>query len=182
MIFKIESEHFGGEVKVISSTRFPDDRGYYTIPYREDEFAALGLPTNFVQDNYSLSVNNVVRGLHFQLDPPMGKLMRVTSGIAFLVTVDLRPDSPTFLKWLGKEVSESNGLQIWAPAEFARGICSLTDNCIVQYKTTGMFDARGDSAIRWDDPDIGIVWPVKYPIMSKRDLAAPTVKEYLARE
>jgi dTDP-4-dehydrorhamnose 3,5-epimerase len=108
----------------------------------------------------------------------MGKLMRVTSGSAFLVTVDLRPSSPTFLKWLGKEVSEDNGLQIWAPADFARGICSLTDNCIVQYKTTGMFDPKGDSAIRWDDPHIGIDWPVKSPIMSARDKAATTVDEY----
>lgn len=178
MIFKIEEEHFGGAVKVISSNRFLDARGYYSVPYRKDEFAALGLPTDFVQDNYSMSVKNVVRGLHFQLYPPMGKLMRVTSGSAFLVTVDLRPSSPTFLKWLGKEVSEDNGLQIWAPADFARGICSLTDNCIVQYKTTGMFDPKGDSAIRWDDPHIGIDWPVKSPIMSARDKAATTVDEY----
>ncbi len=177
MIFKIESEHFGGEVKVISSTRFPDNRGYYTIPYREDEFATLGLPTKFVQDNYSRSVKDVIRGLHFQLDPPMGKLMRVTSGAAFLVTVDIRPSSPTFLKWLSLVVSEDNGLQIWAPSEFARGICSLTDNCVVQYKTTGMFDAKADSAVRWDDSDIGIDWPVTNPIISKRDLAAPTVEE-----
>ena len=178
MIFKIEEEHFGGKVKVISSNKFPDSRGYYSIPYREDEFAVLGLPTKFVQDNYSMSANNVIRGLHFQLNPPMGKLMRVTSGTAFLVTVDLRPESPTFLKWLGREVSEDNGLQIWAPAQFARGICSLTDNCVVQYKTTGMFDAKADSAIRWDDPYIGVDWPVKYPIMSTRDKAAPTAAEH----
>lgn len=177
MLFKIESEHFGGEVKVISSTRFPDYRGYYTIPYREDEFTVLGLPTNFVQDNYSRSVKDVIRGLHFQLNPPMGKLMRVTSGKAFLVTVDIRPASPTFLEWLGMEVSEENGLQIWAPAEFARGICSLTDDCVVQYKTTGMFDAKADSAIRWDDPHIGIKWPVLDSIVSVRDQAAPLVTE-----
>ena len=181
MLFKIESEHFGGEVKVISSTRFPDNRGFYTIPYREDEFADIGLPTQFVQDNYSKSQKGVVRGLHFQFDPPMGKLMRVTSGTAFLVTVDMRQNSPTFLQWIANTVDENSDLQIWAPAQFARGICSLTDNCIVQYKTTGMFDATADSAVRWDDPDIGIAWPVKHPIMSKRDLSAPTVAEYFRR-
>jgi len=104
--------------------------------------------------------------------------MRVTSGVAFLVAVDMRQSSSTFLKWFGIEVTESSGLQIWAPAEFARGICSLTNDCVVQYKCTGLFDAKGDSTVRWDDPDIGVKWPIKYPIMSDRDLAAPTVKKF----
>ena len=98
-IYKIESEHFGGEVKVISQSIFEDHRGFFSVPFRKDEFAELGLPTEFVQDNHSLSCGGVIRGLHFQLWPPMGKLMRVTAGRAYLVTVDLRYESPTFLKY-----------------------------------------------------------------------------------
>ena len=178
MIYRIESEHFGGAVKVISLDVFSDNRGYLSIPFRQDEFAALGLPTEFVQDNHSRSIKNVVRGLHFQLDPPMGKIMRVTRGTAWLVTVDLRQDSPTFLQYLGVMANAENQRQVWAPAEFARGFAAMEDNTEVQYKCTGMFDKAGDSAIRWDDPAIGIAWPVGNPILSEKDINAPSVAEF----
>jgi dTDP-4-dehydrorhamnose 3,5-epimerase len=178
-IFKLESEHFGGEVKVISSSTFDDHRGFFSVPFRKDEFAELGLPTEFVQDNHSHSYKYVVRGLHFQLYPPMGKLMRVTRGSALLITVDIRYESPTFLKYLAVEATERNNLQVWAPHRFARGFCALDYNTEVQYKCTAMFDPEGDKALAWNDPDIGIEWPITNPILSEKDRNAPTVAQWL---
>ena len=179
--FKLDAEYFGA-VKVISPVKvFHDHRGFFMTAYRDDDFAKLGLPTKFVQDNHSCSAKNVVRGLHFQLNPPMGKLMRVTSGRAFLVAVDMRQGSPTFLKWIGVEASAENFVQVWAPAEFARGFCALEDNTVVQYKCTGLYDPAGDAGVLWNDPTIGVVWPVKTPVLSDKDRKAPTVKEYLSR-
>src|SRR5579872_7567480 len=115
------------EVVVIVPGIFEDSRGFFCETFRADQFEALGLPTAFVQDNHSRSVKGVVRGLHFQWEPPMGKLMRVTVGSAFLVAVDIRKGSPTLGKWVGIEASAENGKQLWAPAGFARGFCALTD-------------------------------------------------------
>lgn len=176
MPIKLEAEYFDGAVKVVSTPVFPDHRGWYSYSYREDEFEAVGLPTCFVQANHSRSMKNVVRGLHFQLAPPMGKIMRVTRGTAFIVTVDIRPDSPRFLDWVGITTGEG-GSQIWAPAGFARGFAALEDNTEVQYLTTGMYDSAGDSAICWNDSVIGIEWPVANAIVSKKDKDAPTTQE-----
>jgi dTDP-4-dehydrorhamnose 3,5-epimerase len=182
-MFKIDAEHFGGEVKVISPAKtFADDRGFFSIEFRKDDFQSLGLPTEFVQDNHSRSAKNVIRGLHFQIDPPMGKLMRVTSGTALLVTVDFRPDSPTFLQWVSVEASADNRVQVWAPAMFARGFCALSDNTEVRYKCTGYFDAKGDDGVRWDDPDVGVDWPIKDPLLSERDRNAKTVAIYMGEK
>jgi dTDP-4-dehydrorhamnose 3,5-epimerase len=171
-MFRLDAVHFG-EVKVISPTRtFSDSRGEFAVEFRKDDFKELGLPTEFVQDNSSRSVKNVIRGLHFQMNPPMGKLMRVTSGRALLVAVDFRPESPTFLQWTGVEASAENRIQVWAPATFARGFCSLTDDVVVRYKCTGYFDAKGDDAVRWDDPDISVKWPITDPLLSERDRTA----------
>ena len=174
-MFKLDAVYFD-EVKVISPTQiFSDIRGEFAVEFRKDDFQALGLPTEFVQDNCSRSVKNVIRGLHFQVDPPMGKLMRVTSGAAFLVTVDFRPKSSTFLQWVGIEATAENRIQVWAPADFARGFCSLTDNTEVRYKCTGYFDAKGDDAVSWNDPYIGVKWPITDPLLSERDRAATTI-------
>jgi len=107
--------------------------------FRADSFKDLGLPQSFAQENHSYSRNGVLRGLHFQWDPPMGKLMRVTRGVAFLVAVDVRPGSPTVGKWFGIEVSGENRKLVWAPATFARGFCALSDDIEVQYLCTGVF-------------------------------------------
>src|SRR5712675_2069846 len=115
MQIKIESKHLG-DVVVLAPDVFQDERGFFMEVYREDNFRSLGLPTNFMQDNHSRSVRNVVRGLHFQWEPPMGKLMRVTVGSAFLVAVDIRTGSPTFGEWFGIEVSSTDKKQVWAPA------------------------------------------------------------------
>jgi dTDP-4-dehydrorhamnose 3,5-epimerase len=148
--------------------------------YRQDQFESLGLPGIFVQDNHSCSKKGVVRGLHFQWDPPMGKLMRVTHGTAFLVAVDLRLGSPTVGKWVGIEASAENKKQVWAPASFARGFCALTDDVEVQYKCTGTYNSKAESAIRWDDRDIGIQWPLKDAIISEKDRNAQTLAQWLA--
>src|SRR6266436_6104424 len=153
MQIKVESRWLG-DVVVIVSEIFQDSRGFFTETFRADQFKALGLPTEFVQDNHSRSARGVVRGLHFQWDPPMGKLMRVTAGSAFLVAVDIRKGSPTLGKWVGLEVSAENMKQVWAPAGFARGFCALTERAEVQYKCTAIYSSKAGSAIRWDDPEI----------------------------
>jgi len=110
----------------------------------------------------------------------MGKLMRVSRGSAFLVAVDIRHSSPTLGRWFGLEASAENMKQVWAPAGFARGFCALTDHVEVQYKCTGVYNGRAESAIRWDDPDVGIEWPLKEVLLSEKDRKAQTLKEWLA--
>ena len=179
MKLQIESRHLG-DLCVLAPEVFQDDRGFFTEVYRADVFKSLGLPHEFVQDNHSGSVKNVVRGLHFQWEPPMGKLMRVTRGTAFLVAVDIRKGSPTLGKWYGQEVSAESRKQIWAPAGFARGFCVLSDYAEIQYKVTGIYNNKGESGIRWDDPEIGIQWPVREPLLSDKDRKAQTLKQWLA--
>jgi dTDP-4-dehydrorhamnose 3,5-epimerase len=128
MQVKVESVHLGA-VKVIVPEVFQDERGFFTEVYRRDQFMALGLPTDFVQQNHSGSVKGVLRGLHFQWEPPMGKLMRVTRGTAFLVAVDIRKGSPTLGQWFGVEASAENFKQVYAPAGFARGFPSAVRLC-----------------------------------------------------
>lgn len=170
-------------VRLVVPETFTDERGFFMEVYRRDTFEALGLPTDFVQLNHSRSVRNVVRGLHFQWDPPMGKLMRVTVGRAFLVAVDLRLDSPTLGRWVGVEASAENRIQVWAPASFARGFAVLSDVAEVEYLCTGTYNPAAESGIRWDDPEIGIAWPVgpEEAILSAKDRAAPSLADWLAR-
>ncbi len=178
MQIRKESTHLG-EIIVVAPEIFEDERGFFMETYREDQFRALGLPTAFVQDNHSRSRKNVVRGLHFQYQPLMGKLMRVTYGCAFLVAVDLRKGSPTLGKWWGTELSAENKKQMWAPASFARGFCVLSDWAEIQYKTTALYNSSTDVAIRFDDPDIGVKWPVSDPQISDRDRKAISLAQWL---
>lgn len=179
MGFRIESRHLG-EVVVLNTEAFEDERGFFMEAFRADQFKALGLPYDFLQDNHSRSKKRVVRGLHFQWDRPMGKLMRVTYGTAFLVAVDIRKGSPTLGQWFGLEVSAENRKQVWAPAGFARGFCALSDFAEVQYKCTAIYNSKGEAGIRWDDPDIGIRWPISDCILSEKDRNAQTLREWLA--
>jgi dTDP-4-dehydrorhamnose 3,5-epimerase len=178
MRMKIESVHLGG-VAVITQEFFEDDRGFFTEEFRADQFGTLGLPQQFLQENHSGSVKNVVRGLHFQWQPPMGKLMRVLRGRAFLVAVDIRRNSPSLGKWFGLEVSERDRKQIWAPAGFARGFCVLSDYAEIQYLCTAIYNSAGEAGIRWNDPQIGIKWPVQNPILSTKDQAAQNLADWL---
>ena len=180
-MFTVESTQLG-EIVVLRPEVRGDDRGFFMETFRTDQFRELGLPTEFVQDNHSRSSRGVLRGLHFQWDPPMGKLMRVTRGAAFLVAVDIRKGSPTLGKWFGLEVSADNKKVVWAPYSFARGFCALTDDCEVQYKCTGLYNPKGEGNISFADPAIGIQWPI--PVAqaqtSERDRNAPTLKQWLA--
>lgn len=179
MPFELESSPLK-DVVVIAGCAYADDRGYFMETYRQDQFEALGLPGTFVQDNHSRSKKGVVRGLHFQWSPPMGKLMRVTRGAAFLVAVDLRVGSPTLGKWVGVESTPENRRQVWAPASFARGFCALADDTEVQYKCTGTYNGKAEAAIRWDDPALAIEWPIQNAIISEKDRNAQTLAQWLA--
>lgn len=174
---KIELRQLG-DVVIMEPQIFEDERGYFMETYRADGSKGEDLPQNFVQWNHSYSRKGVLRGLHFQWDPPMGKLMRVTRGTAFLVAVDVRPGSPTVGKWVGIEASAENRRQVWAPASFARGFCALTD-AEVQYLCTGVYNSKAESAIRWDDPDIKIAWPITPTLISEKDRKAQTLREWL---
>ena len=179
MQIRIESRYLQ-DVVVLVPDVFQDGRGFFSETFRADQFEALGLPTQFVQDNHSRSARGVIRGLHFQWDPPMGKLMRVTAGAAFLVAVDIRRGSPTLGRWVGVEASVDNRRCVWAPAGFARGFCALSDATEIQYKCTGIYNSKAESAIRWNDSAIGIEWPSVDAIVSEKDKNACLLADWLA--
>jgi dTDP-4-dehydrorhamnose 3,5-epimerase len=180
MPLSIESVHLNDIVVVVPQVN-GDSRGFFMETFRADRFRELGLPTEFVQDNHSRSARGVMRGLHFQWDPPMGKLMRVTSGAAFVVAADIRKGSPTLGQWFGLELSAENKKQMWAPYGFARGFCALTDGCEVQYKCTGVYNPACEGGIYFADPEIGIRWPIDpaTAVTSDRDRRAPTLAQWL---
>jgi dTDP-4-dehydrorhamnose 3,5-epimerase len=173
------------DVVVVRHQVFRDDRGFFMEVYRRDLFEPLGLPAEFVQLNHSRSARGVVRGLHFQWQPAMGKLMRVTSGRAFLVAVDIRKGSPSLGEWFGIELSEDAPRQVWAPAGFARGFAVLSDHAEIEYLCTGTYNGEAESGIRWDDPEIGIEWPLdeldEAPTLSDKDRSAQSLAEWLER-
>ena len=169
------------EVKIVSPALMPDDRGFFMEVFRSDLFAGAGLPERFMQLNHSRSTRGVVRGLHFQWDPPMGKLMRVVVGTAYLVAVDIRIGSPTLGRWVGVTVDAARPAELWAPASFARGFCVTSDVAEIEYLTTGTYNRATESGIAWNDPDIGIEWPVSDPILSAKDAGAQSLAQWLAR-
>ena len=181
MQMEIESVHLGS-VAVIKHEYFEDQRGFFVEEFRADLYRQLGLPTQFVQENHSGSIKNVVRGLHFQWEPEMSKLMRVLSGTAFLMAVDIRKGSPTLGEWFGRSVTAKERRYIWAPPGFARGFAVLSDYAEIQYLCTGIYNPKGESGIRWNDPEIGIEWPVDQPILSEKDEKAQTLEEWLSRK
>jgi dTDP-4-dehydrorhamnose 3,5-epimerase len=181
MDIRIESRFLQDGVVLVPDV-FQDSRGFFMETFREDQFKELGLPWHFGQDNHSRSAKGVVRGLHFQWEPPMAKLMRVTQGSAFLVAVDIRKGSPTLGKWSGVVASSDDRRQVFAPAGFARGFCVLSDFAEIQYKCTGIYNNKAESGIRWDDPEIGIQWPIPASemILSDKDKKAQTLAQWLA--
>jgi dTDP-4-dehydrorhamnose 3,5-epimerase len=168
-------------VKLVSPDIFEDERGFFQEVFREGAYAQAGLPTHFVQFNHSGSVRNTVRGLHFQWEPPMGKLMRVSRGVAFLVAVDLRNGSATLGKWVGIELSERDRKLLWAPASFGRGFAVLSEFAEIEYLTTGAYNEACESGVLWNDPAIGVDWPVRDPILSEKDKSAQTLAAWLSR-
>ena len=148
-----------------------DHRGFFIESYSRQKFVAGGIEPVFVQDNHSRSVQKgVLRGLHFQVPPfAQSKLIRVTAGAIFDVVVDLRKGSSSFGKWEGFELSAANFRMLFVPAGFAHGFCTLTENTEVQYKVDVPYSPSHDSGVRWNDPDIGVAWPVEHPVLSKKD-------------
>jgi dTDP-4-dehydrorhamnose 3,5-epimerase len=169
------------EVVIVAPRAFEDDRGFFVEVYRKDTFRDLGLPETYVQLNHSRSAAGVLRGLHFQWQPPMGKLMRVTQGRAFLVAVDIRHGSPTLGRWVGVTLDAADKRQLWAPAGFARGFCVLSDAAEIEYLCTGTYNGAAESGIRWNDPEIGIDWPIAAPTLSAKDRDAQSFRDWLAR-
>jgi dTDP-4-dehydrorhamnose 3,5-epimerase len=179
MRIQIEPTPLNGVLVLYHPDVFEDERGFFLEVFRADEYEKAGLPTHFVQENHSRSKQGVLRGLHFQCDLPMAKLMRVTYGSAFLVAVDIRKGSPTVGQWFGTEISAQNKKQLWAQHGFARGFYVLSDFAEVQYKCTAIYNPAGEGIIRWDDPAVGIRWPGSAPLLSEKDRTAGTLEDWL---
>ena len=164
------------EVRLIDPDLHGDARGFFLETWHESRYAAAGLSARFVQDNLSRSVRGTLRGLHYQLRRPQGKLVQVVTGAVFDVAVDLRRSSPTFGRWVAEVLSEENRRQMWVPEGFAHGFLVLSQTAEVAYKCTEFYDAEEDRAVRWNDPELGIAWPLPdgaSPILSAKDAAAP---------
>jgi len=176
---KIETPLEG--VYILEPTVFEDHRGFFMESYNKRDFEEIGLYFDFVQDNHSLSVQaGVLRGLHFQLEPKaQTKVVRVLKGVIYDVVVDLRKGSPTFGKWIGVILSEYNKRQIVVPKGFAHGVLTLVPNTEILYKVDEYYSPEHDRAIRWNDPDLNIDWPIKEPILSEKDKNAPFLKDII---
>lgn len=164
------------EVLILEPKVFGDERGFFLESYNRKEFrAATGVDVAFVQDNHSRSACNVLRGIHYQVVRPQGKLVRVVRGAVFDVAVDLRRSSPNFGRWVGVELSEENKRQVWIPPGFGHGFLVRSERADFLYKTTEYWIAEHDRALRWNDPQLDIEWPLcsEAPIVSARDAAAP---------
>ena len=167
-------------VYIIEPKVFGDNRGYFMETYNKEHFAEAGLTMNFVQDNESSSSKGVLRGLHFQTKHTQGKLVRVTEGEVFDVAVDLRKGSPTYGQWEGVVLSAENKKQFYIPEGFAHGFLVLSDHAIFNYKCTDFYCPEGEGGVLWNDPDIGIEWPLEgidNIILSEKDKVHPTLKD-----
>jgi dTDP-4-dehydrorhamnose 3,5-epimerase len=164
-------------VVIVKNRVFGDERGFFMETFHQERFESVGLPSKFVQDNHSRSSKGVLRGLHYQYPQWQGKLVRVLSGAIFDVAVDIRPDSRTFGQWFGLELNDENHLQLYIPPGFAHGFATLSDIADVSYKCTSLYKPEDEVGIAWDDPDIGVDWPLSDPIVSDKDSKAPSLSE-----
>jgi dTDP-4-dehydrorhamnose 3,5-epimerase len=158
-------------VLIVEPRVFADDRGHFFESYQAERYAAAGLPARFVQDNHSHSITGTVRGLHYQLKHPQGKLVRVIRGSIFDVAIDIRRGSPTFGRWFATELSAENRRQLFIPAGFAHGFCVPTEPTDVEYKCTDYYAADDQCGIIWNDATLAISWPVKHALLSDKDRA-----------
>ncbi len=176
----LKEEYLDG-LKLFEPKVFYDDRGFFLESFRADEFKAMQLPVNFVQDNHSRSAKNVFRGLHFQWEAPQGKLIRVTRGAALFVELDIRRDSPHLGKHIKIELNEENKRVLWVPPGFANGFLSLADNTDVLYKCTAVWNGKSEGSIRWNDPALNIALPIEQPVISDKDKNAQSLADWLHR-
>jgi len=166
------------DVILVAAEMFADERGVFRETYQRSAFVAAGITAEFVQDNTSRSMRGVLRGLHFQTGrAAQGKLVSVIRGSIFDVAVDLRPGSPTFGRSVTEVLSEANGRMLYVPAGFAHGFCVVGDGADVVYKVTAEYAPGADGGVRWDDPALGIAWPVRDPIVSRKDAALPLLAD-----
>lgn len=164
-------------VLLITPAVFQDERGWFSELYRAERFHAAGITDAFVQDNVSVSTRGVIRGLHLQEPNAQAKLVSVVQGEVFDVAVDVRTGSPSFGRWVGTNLSAANHHQLLIPEGFAHGFAVISETAIVQYKCTQAYSAELELTIRWDDPDIGIDWPVRDPILSAKDGAGARLRD-----
>lgn len=165
------------EVLLLEPRVFGDERGFFLESWNARTFADVGLDPSFVQDNHSRSARGVLRGLHYQLVEPQGKLVRVTAGEVFDVAVDVRRTSPNFGRWTGHHLTAANHHMLWVPPGFAHGFVVLSDTADFLYKCTALYAPANERAIIWNDPAIGIDWPLTDPTLSARDAAAPRLAD-----
>jgi len=168
-------------VVLIEPDVYRDSRGFFLETYHQEKYAEHGIAGPLVQDNHSHSQRGTLRGLHAQIRRPQGKLVRAVEGEMFDVAVDIRRGSPTFGKWVGFVLSGENFLELWIPMGFAHGFCVLSDRVHVEYKCSDFYDPGHEIGIAWNDPDIGIAWPIRDPILSPKDASAPRLAEVLDR-
>lgn len=169
------------DVLVIEPAVHRDERGFFLETWHQKKYADAGITGPFVQDNHSHSRRGALRGLHAQRHHPQGKLVRVIDGEVFDVAVDIRRGSPTFGKWVSDRLSGENFRQLWIPPGFAHGFCVLSETVHLEYKCTDFYDGADEIAIAWDDPEIGIEWPLSDPTLSAKDAAAPRLGSLLAQ-
>ncbi|MGV7223925.1 MAG: dTDP-4-dehydrorhamnose 3,5-epimerase [Nitrospinales bacterium] len=164
-------------VKIIEPDVFPDDRGYFMETYQRNRYREFGIDVQFVQDNLSFSTKGTLRGLHYQYPHFQAKLAQVIQGEVLDVVVDVRRGSPTFGRWSEVRLSEINHRQLFAPVGFAHGYCVLSDSAVFAYKCSDFFMPECEKGVLWSDPDIGVDWPVKMPVLSEKDGQYPLLKD-----
>jgi dTDP-4-dehydrorhamnose 3,5-epimerase len=168
-------------VLVVEPNVHRDERGFFAETYHAQRYAAAGIGVTFVQDNHSRSVRGTLRGLHAQLERPQAKLVRVLRGTIFDVVVDVRRGSPTFKDWIGVELSDENFRQVFVPIGFAHGFCVLSDVAEVEYKCSDHYHAGDELGLKWDDPEIGVEWPLREPLLSDKDREGKPLARLLDR-
>lgn len=176
MPFRFEQTELPGVV-IVEPKLFPDDRGFFMETYKKSDFAAAGIPVDFVQENHSKSVQGTLRGLHLQRPPrAQGKLVRAIEGEIFDVAVDIRPDSPTYKRWVGVRLSAENRRSVFVPPGYAHGFCVVSLEAQVVYKTTDEYAPELEWGVPWNDPALGIDWPITVPRLSARDSRWPPLE------
>ena len=164
-------------VLIIEPKVFGDARGFFKETYQAERYRETRIEYTFVQDNYSRSQKGVLRGLHYQITKPQGKLVSCPKGAVFDVAIDVDPISATFGQYVGIELTEDNNRQFWVPPGYAHGFCVLTDTADFQYKCTDYYDPSDEGGLIWNDPDVAIDWPIDQPLLSDKDSKLPTLKE-----
>ncbi len=162
-------------VLVVEPDIFADERGFFLERFHDERYRSVGIDIPFVQDNFSRSAKGVLRGLHFQRQSPQAKLVEVVRGRVFDVVVDVRPGSSTFGQWHSVVLSDENRFQLWVPSGYAHGFCVLSEEADLLYKCTDYYDPTDEGGVAWNDPNLSIAWPVKEPLLSKKDARLPVL-------